>query len=64
MSGNFTFKTAAVATGGDAELQLTVRYFDRSGWHSATETVGGPVVFAGVDGGGDRSFAVIEPSGQ
>ena len=62
---NFTFiPPPSPGTRNNGGTQLIVRYFDRSGWLTATETVEGPVVFAQVDGGGNRSFAVIEPAGQ
>ena len=41
--------------------RLRVRYFDRAGWLQSTVAVAVPRVTAEVDGGGPRSFAVIDP---
>ena len=53
MARNFTWS-------GNGGGKLRVRHFDRDGWQTGDVVVRGPTVFAGVDGGGARSFAVID----
>ena len=45
---------------GAAKQALRLRYFDRQGWLTHTARVEGPTVRVKTDGGGARSFAVID----
>ena len=65
VAGNFSLPLAVDALArAPHSVKLRVQYFDRNGWLTSTADVDGASAFAHVDGGGERSFAVLTMAPQ